>query len=372
MDKTKGGVFIIPENCYYVRFTFKPVDLDTIQFEKGTTQTDYEPYAIKLKNNIVHTENLDNNLQNALNSNYIPPLVVKKYDDGIIFGFKYNSNEDMRILIKPCGQSKLPQINNIYKLSNSNKFPNLDFSNLGKIFQNASSDWVGPYTVRSSNDDGGKPDSWEFTGGWHGYNGDQTGEKTASNKSFKYYIDNNEILDGEVKTGNKLKIVVVNNIQSSGTKKADGTGREVLEETVVYNITQNNINVEVQIKALEQIKITKYYGLQTVNNSYNGQLLYSDDSMKKWTDCNNVKIDGGTKAESDCGEYKLKNNNDLLIAWIDKNYGLGKRKYVNDDKPVVWSADYNKTYMVLIDGNCDLKTDEVLYWRGGYKFISLD
>lgn len=141
---------------------------------------------------------------------------------------------------------------------------------------------------------------------------------------------------------------------------------------MIYNITQNNINVEVQIKALEQIKITKYYGLQTVNNSYNGQLLYNDDSMKKWTDCNNVKIDGGTKAESDCGEFKLKNNNDLLIGWIDKNYGLGKRKYVNDDKPIVWSADYNKTYMVLIDGNCDLQTDEVLYWRGGYKFISLD
>lgn len=368
---TTGGYksFTIPQDCVYVRFTIKKADLDVIQFEKGDIATNYESYGIKLKNNVVRIENLDHNLQDILNS--IPPLIVKKYDDGIIFGFKYNSNEDMRILFKPCGQSKLPQINNIYKLSNSNKYPSSDFSNLGTIFQNATSDWIGPYTVRSSNDDGDKPDSWEFTGGWHGYNGDQTGEKTASNKSFKYYIDNKEILDGEVKAGNKLKIVVINNIQSSGTKKVDGTGREVLEETVVYNITQNNINVEVQIKALEQIKITKYYGLQTVNNSYNGQLLYNDDSMKKWTDCNNVKIDGGVKAESDCGEFKLKNNNDLLIAWVDKNYGLGKRKYVNDDKPVVWSADYNKTYMVLIDGNCDLQIDEVLYWRGGYKFISL-
>lgn len=371
MQYTTGGYksFTIPQDCVYVRFTIKKADLDVIQFEKGDIATNYEPYGIKLKNNVVRIENLDYNLQDILNS--IPPLIVKKYDDGIIFGFKYNSSEDMRILFKPCGQSKLPQINNIYKLSNSNKYPSSDFSNLGTIFQNATSDWVGPYIVRSSNDDGGKPDSWEFTGGWHGYNGDQTGEKTASNKSFKYYIDNKEILDGEVKAGNKLKIVVVNNIQSSGTKKVDGTGREVLEETVVYIITQNSINVEVQIKALEQIKITKYYGLQTVNNSYNGQLLYNDDSMKKWTDCNNVKIDGGVKAESDCGEFKLKNNNDLLIGWIDKNYGLGKRKYVNDDKPVVWSADYNKTYMVLIDGNCDLQTDEVLYWRGGYKFISL-
>lgn len=368
---TTGGYksFTIPQDCVYVRFTIKKADLDVIQFEKGDIATNYESYGIKLKNNVVRIENLDHNLQDILNS--IPPLIVKKYDDGIIFGFKYNSNEDMRILFKPCGQSKLPQINNIYKLSNSNKYPSSDFSNLGTIFQNATSDWIGPYTVRSSNDDGDKPDSWEFTGGWHGYNGDQTGEKTASNKSFKYYIDNKEILDGEVKAGNKLKIIVVNNIQSSGTKKVDGTGREVLEETIVYTITQNSINVEVQIKALEQIKITKYYGLQTVNNSYNGQLLYNDDSMKKWTDCNNVKIDGGVKAESDCGEFKLKNNNDLLIAWVDKNYGLGKRKYVNDDKPVVWSADYNKTYMVLIDGNCDLQTDEVLYWRGGYKFISL-
>lgn len=325
---TTGGdkSFTIPQDCIYVRFTIKKADLDVIQFEKGDIRTNYESYEIKLKNNVVHIENLDNNLQNALNSNYIPPLAVKKHEDGIIFGFKYNSNEDMRILIKPCGQSKLPQINNIYKLSNSNNYPNLDFSNLGTIFQNATSDWVGPYTVRSSNDDGGKPDSWEFTGGWHGYNGDQTGEKTASNKSFKYYIDNNEILDDEVKTGNKLKIVVVNNVQSSGTKKSDGTGREVLEETVIYNITQNNIKVEVQIKALEQIKITKYYGLQTVNNSYNGQLLFHDDNMKKWADCNNIEINGGTKTESDCGEFKLKNNNDLLIGWIDKKLWVGKKK----------------------------------------------
>ena len=68
--------------------------------------------------------------------------------------------------------------------------------------------------------------------------------------------------------------------------------------------------------------------------------------------------------------YKTKDN-DLLIAWIDKSYGLGKRKYVADAKPLVWTADYNKSYMVLVNGNLDLITNQILNWRGGYKFISL-
>ena len=372
--ETRGGVFEIPENCYYVRFTFKPVDLNTIQFEKGTKQTQYEEYKVGLPSKSVNINNLSDALLDLINSGSEGGyrVVCRKNGTELIVGFKYNSNEDFRILFKPCGQSNLPQINKIYKLDNANKLPSSDFSNYGTLFQNESSDWVGPYICRTSNNDGDKPDSWEFTGGWHGYNGDQSGSATARNVSTKYYIDNIEIVDDSTKYGNEIKIVVVNNVQSTDTKKEDGSGRECLQETIIYTITPNNVNVDVEIKALENVKITTYHGLQTVNNSYDGQILYIDDeTMKGWTDCSHVKIDGGTKTNSDCGEYKLKKDNDLLIAWIDKNYGLGKRKYVNTDKPLVWTADYNKSYMVLVNGNLDLVTNQILNWRGGYKFISL-
>ena len=374
LDKTKGGVFTIPENCYYVRFTFKPVDLNTIQFEKGTKQTQYEEYKVGLPSKSVNINNLSDDLlpliEGSSKGGY--RVVCKKNGTELIVGFKYNSNEDFRILFKPCGQSNLPQINNIYKLDNTVKLPSSDFSNYGTLFQTASSDWVGPYICRTSNNNGDKPDSWEFTGGWHGFNGDQSGSATARNVSTKYYIDNIEIVDDSTNYGNEIKIIVVNNIQSTDTKKENGGGRECLQETIIYTITPNNVNVDVEIKALENVKITTYYGLQTVNNSYDGQILYVDDeSMIGWTDCAYVKIDGGTKTNSDCGEYKLKKDNDLLIAWIDKSYGLGKRKYVNADKPLVWTADYNKSYMVLVNGNLDLITNQILNWRGGYKFISL-
>lgn len=368
MEKTKGGVFTIPKDCYYVRFTFKPVDLDSIQFEKGTEQTSYEEYKINLPAKYVNYNNLNDEVLNLMKYR----IVCKKDNNELIVGFKYNSNEDMRILFKPCGQSLLTQINNIYKLQNSNVLPNSDFSNYGTIFQEATTDWIGPYICRTSNNDGDMSDSWQFTGGWHGYNGDQTGSKTARNISTKWYIDNNEIVDDNVNFGNEVKIIVKNNIQSTDTKKEDGSGRECLQETVTYTITANNIDVDVEIKALENVKITTYYGLQTNNHSYEGQILYTDDeTMKIWTNCESVKIDGGTKVNSECCEYKIKNNNDLLIAWIDGDYGLGKRKYVNDDKPLVWTADYNKSYMVLINGNLDIVADQILNWRGGYKFISL-
>ena len=371
IDSTKGGVFTIPDNCYFVRFTFKPIDLNTIQFEEGTEQTQYEEFKVNLLAKSVHCNSLNDDVIDLISkSNY--RITCKRNDNELVVGFKYNSNEDMRILFKPCGQNLLTQINNIYKFENKNIIPSLDFSKYGTIFQEATTDWIGPYIVRTSNNDGDMPNSWHFTSGWHGFNGDQTGSKTARNVSAKFYIDNVEIVDNNVKCGNEIKIIVVNNIQSTDTKKQDGSGRECLQETVTYTITPNNVDVDVEIKALENVKITTYYGLQTSNHSYDCEILYTDDeTMKNWTNCENVKIDGGTKLNSECCEYKIRKNNDLLVAWIDNGYGLGKRKYVNEDKPIVWTADYSKSYMVLVNGNLDLITNEVLYWRGGYKFISL-
>lgn len=372
-ETTKGGVYTIPNDCYYVRFTLKKEEnLNILQFEKGDVQTEYEEYKIKLLDKSVEMSNLSDDVLTFLEKTYYT-ISCKKTDNEICFGFKYNATEDMRILFKPCGCSSLPQINNIYKLTNYNKLPSLDFSSHGVLFQEGTTDWIGPYIIRTANNDGDMPDSWNFTGGWHGFNGDQTGSATARNISCKYYLDNIEINDNNVKCGSVLKIIVVNRIQSTDTKKEDGSGREVLEEQITYIFNGSELKVEAEIKALENIKITKYYGLQTNNQSYDGKLMYYNDVIiKKWADCSGVKIDGGIKSNSECCEYRIKKNNDMLVGYIDTNFGLGKRKYVDDNKPTVWTADYNKSYMVLVDGNLDIKMDEVLYWRGGYKFISLN
>ena len=374
--QTQGGVYTIPEGCFYVRFTLKKEEnLNAVQFEKGEVQTSYEEFKIKPLKKSIEIEHLNDDVMELINTSSYT-VVCKKVDNGIIIGFKYNSNEDMRILFKPCGQSLLPQINNIYKFSNSNKLASLDFSSLGTLFQEATTDWVGPYIVRSSNPNGDKQDSWEFTGGWHGFNGDQTGSATARNITFKFYIDNVEITDNNVKCGNELKIVVVNRIQSTDTKKNDGSGREVLEETITYIVTPNQIKIEAQIKALENIKITKFYGIQTNLNSYadreKGEIFYaSDDTCRKFKLCGYKNINAGNKTQSNCPEYIVKNEKDKIISYIDNTYSLGRRSYMDNDKPVAWTADYNKSYMVLIDGNCDLEQEEILLWKGGYKFLSL-
>lgn len=150
----------------------------------------------------------------------------------------------------------------------------------------------------------------------------------------------------------------------------------MLEETITYTIIPNEIKVEAQIRALENIKITKYYGIQTNLNSYadreKGELFYTnDDTCKKFNLCGYRSINAGNKTQSDCNEYIVKNENDKIISYIDNAYMLGRRSYVDNDKPVAWTADYNKSYMVLIDGNCDLEQEEILLWKGGYKFLSL-
>ena len=260
-----------------------------------------------------------------------------------------DGKNNMKLIFKPCGVNNLPQIKDLYK-------------NNVKILD-GNTDFIGPFIVAGDSQFAGdKTESFEFTGGYHGYNGDGTGTPTARNMFYKVINDDN-----------KCKIVVVNNIQGFNTKKVDGSGKEILQEEIIYTITPCKINVDVKLTALEWCRISTYMGLQAQNTPWDTKILIcDDDTHKQWMSLAYQNINGGNKNQSTCNKLILNKGNDYLEMKIDSSYGLGKLKYVSDTAPLVWCADYNKTYFNLIkDKDLILTKNDTVYWSGEYKIYSV-
>lgn len=260
-----------------------------------------------------------------------------------------DGNNNMMLVFKPCGVNNLPQIKDLYKN--------------GKKMLDGNTDFVGPLIVAGDSQFAGdKTESFEFTGGYHGYNGDETGTPTARNVFYKVINDDN-----------KCKILVVNDIQGFNTKKVDGSGKEILQEEIIYTITPCKINVDVKLTALEWCRISTYMGLQAQNTPWDTKILIcDDDTHKQWMSLGYQNINGGNKSQSSCNKLILNKGNDYLEMKIDSSYGLGKLKYVSDTSPLMWCADYNKTYFNLVkDKDLTLAKNDVICWSGEYKIYSV-
>ena len=306
------------------------------------------------------------------------PMYVKKQSSkSVRIAWKYNKENDMWFHIAPCGCSNLPQIHNIHLVANANKHPNPNLTSDSTLWFKCPSDFVGPYAglVAINNGDGDKPDSGDWIGGWHGYNNDLTGAPTAQNLKFEVYV-NNTLLESidEIIGAYSIKVVVTNGLYGSNTKKQDGTGRIIAEEQVVYEFNQGKINISHKFKALEELRIGTYYGIQTCNYNWNDYCLpINDPIIKVPFDPKGVQKLGGSKNDgSKVCEYHLSKEGHNLRAFIDPTYGLGLRENVPNTKFLFHTQSYGKSYFMLIDGGKTMTTGEEMHWRGGYEFYFLE
>ena len=184
---------------------------------------------------------------------------------------------------------------------------------------------------------------------------------------------NNKIISSDgVYSCNEAKIIVVNRIQAKNTKLEGGSGREVLEEKITYKVTKGKIDVDVQIKALEDINIYKYMGLQTNNRpTWDENMLFYDDSVNKTIlNVYNQKVESGSISNgSRLSSFLMSKDNDYLYAWVDPTKGLGMRSKIDDWVKLAYCESYGKSYMNLIFGNSglDMTKDEIISWNGGYE-----
>ena len=214
-----------------------------------------------------------------------------------------------------------------------------------------SSDFIGPY-IMSQKDLGNS--NGQFTGGWHGSNGDASGNPTASTEKVSFTLDDQYIEVNKWTSGNNLVIKVENNINGNNSKTS------LLNEQITYTMTNQLVEVDLKARALENLTIYRYYGLQTQNKIWQ-TIMYENEMVKNSVYSNT--------SSSYARKYTLMNEDGYYLEAQLKSSGLGNFKYKEAQLPTCFSLSYGKTYFNLINGiDLELAKNESFDWSGQYFF----
>ncbi|WP_430108744.1 hypothetical protein [Paenibacillus sp. B1-33] len=300
---------------------------------------------------------------------------VLKNGSSLKIAHKYNSGNDMWIMFDHAGANHLYGMKEWRLSPNANKDTNADLARPSVILWPDISDWIGPYIVGANQNGNGK--GQDFTGGNHNYDGGENSSTTGRTVRYKVWVDGKELQDGIVATGNKIKIEVVNRIQGFNTKEQDGSGREILQETVTYEVEGGKVQVHLDILPLEEITIYRYYGLQSVNGAWNNEVRYYAGTTEVARSAGSKYSDSGTKSQHpDVDIYLVSSavqdgSQHQLLVTLDRNYGFGQLHYLAEDQPIVFTQDYGKSYFLQVyNKSAVLKKGGTASWQGSYHFFS--
>lgn len=285
-------------------------------------------------------------------------------DGTLVISAKLGKTKDIAYTIGPAGINGLSSIISIVTDDNTSLYPRAKSLYISPytVFTAAGDMVSAPYKVRAINN--GDSNTGRFTGGWHGSNIDGTGTPTATRVSWSLYIDGiNLTTDKTTREGLSAVYTSVHRICGYNTT---ATLRYILEETITYTIQNGFVKVENSIKALEDIEIITYYGLQTIATStgWEGTIVYKPCDFKERTFTKD--LDAGESFTEIANRMIQRGTAYELETQIDRNYGLGNREYVLDIFPSIFSVFlYRKSYFNLVNGISLIMTaNDTKWWRG--------
>ena len=286
-------------------------------------------------------------------------MKVTNYQEHYHVGF-WGEENNMEISLFACGVNQLFAIGRIRYYSSLNDH----FRGITLNDYLSSTDWIGPYFVcGEENIQAGLPQ--KFTGGWHGSNGDGTGDRTAYTKEIVILADGvqTEIVD-EVSC-KRVEFIVTNYIHGYDYSLS---GKNLLKETVHYTITEDRkIDVQLQIEALNDLRIQRYYGLQSQNFAIFDSVKYIAGEQQIST----AIIAANTKCQSNEGVNTIllvdQSLSHQLKLVLNTNEGIGNFNYLAEGLPRAFSASYRKSYFNLVNGKeLVMKKGEKVFWNGSY------
>lgn len=235
----------------------------------------------------------------------------------------------------------------------------------------AEGDWHAPYIVKAlQNIDGDDITSTNFTGGNHAYNNTGVGIPTGRTAWVNFYADGYQLTEGNGEC-DTFCIRWCNMIQGYNTRKADGTGREILSEIIEMKFDGEKFVSTTKIVPLENIAIELWYGLQINGLESYPQINFIGDSNLK-TD--NYKNSPKGKSKNTNAIICRNANDDLVIMSVDTSIDLGRREHYNGTTGI-FTQSYGKAYCNIIN-NTDASTrlDNIpknanLVLAGEYRFM---
>ena len=303
-------------------------------------------------------------IDNFSKDNVLFPLYISKTEDVIDTISKYNDTKDLRVRFKKTGNNLIFNFAGVYLIDN--KSPRvIPDTTIGTALVTMGTDWLSPYIVlATANIDGDDPSSQGFTGGNHGYNSDGTGSATGRTTDIQLYVDGRkyETFSGYA---NYIDIYWSNRVQASNIKKIDGTGREVLQENFHLHYDGYKFEIDCNIEFLEAVNLIRYYGFSCSNTAWNGYVFYHNSANKQW----NVGTIDSVSGDKNCNLVTLKKAPNYLDIVIDSNLGLGNKEYLSSGNGC-FTKDYSKTYFYLVDSSTGLSANDVVSYRGYYRFYN--
>lgn len=189
--------------------------------------------------------------------------VVKRVNDTLYIGSKYDADNDIIISFQKCMANNLMTFYKVGLAANTQKTPDSDPTrSVTTVFNQTSSDNIGPISIDGSL-------SSDFVGGNHTWTyGSFSAIKTAETVSFAFYADGAEIDAGDVVWADTVEVHVTNYIYDPRVAPTDSSttmlSTRLCVEKVVYRVENGNILVNVSHTYDSAAIVSKYYGMQSM------------------------------------------------------------------------------------------------------------
>ena len=297
-----------------------------------------------------------------LPTQYKTPLFVSVKSNVLRAITKYTNTLDLCVAFGKHGGNNLPDFMSLATISNSDFCPANKYDNCAE-FLNITTDWHAPFIIKALNNvDGDQPAVSHFTGGNHNYSNSGASGYTATAVCdlLKYYVDGVEVSDFEGYC-NRLEAVWVNRIQASNTKKADGTGRFVLQEKHTLKFDGVAWESSVELTPLEDITIVTYYGFQAQTGNLYPNIRFIGAENRGLYNTSTTNSSGDNKVSG----VQIYGTDHKLEISLDTAYDIGDRRYYSGTSGAFNSA--AKIYFSLIN-NLVANESNLYCARAEYKF----
>lgn len=363
---TTNITFTTPANAKTMRFNYfisaNIVSLNVLNAScmlvKGDTlPSTYQEYGDKL----------DSELQQKIDSIGGIGIEYKFSGSDVLVSYGYNSTHDAVVVMNAGRANGLFDFAKLCLKTKGRPLSDYETSGLTVVWSSGT-DMHGPFQFLAVNNaDGYHADATSagFVGGNHTL--DQLGSdfKTASSKYIQYFADGKPVTEGY---GNCTTFEVrwANNVQAYNTVKQGGGGRACLTEyhDMIFDGVQ--FNETVRLVALEDIKMSLWYGFQFVS----------------WgTQYTNLRfIEGGNRGVLTGGSVESGNlltsgmeawgSDHKIVLTVDNYFDLGKRENVASSYNTRGAFTSNsKGYFNIINTTgFTMGAGEAYYMRGSFRF----
>lgn len=280
------------------------------------------------------------------------------------FSYAYRSgNRFYRVWFGYVGFNGLP---NFYRVDRAEANVSLHNANFTQIMATLT-DFLSPLRFKAVNNGDGS--TFEVsTGGNHGSNGTDGGNKTARNKLFKVFVDGQVLTTSRSGYAKSLKAAVVNEIMAWNTITLN---RYPIQQAFNIDFTGGGAKVSAKVTALEAVDLTVDNGLQTITGGFNTNQIITNSqyTARKPFDSNASTGSSGAKSNyPNANALVLRHYaNGDFTTWTDRNFGIGDGRHVSPSTHLIQIRGSTKFYSVQVYGTTlNMTANQFYEYAGGY------